>query len=38
MSLDAERIFVLIVILVTIVVVFSLHRSGKSKNNQSSSD
>lgn len=38
MSLDAEKIFVFILILVSIVVIFLLHRSGKSKNNQSSSD
>ena len=38
MSLDTERIIVLIVILVTIVVVFLLHRSGKSKNKHSRSD
>ena len=38
MSLDAEKIIVLILILATVITLIVLHRSGKSKNKRSSSE
>ena len=38
MSLDAEKIIVLILILATVITLIVLHRSGKAKSKQSSSE
>ena len=38
MSLDAEKIIVLVMVLAIVVTLVVLHRSGKSKNKQSSSE
>jgi hypothetical protein len=38
MSLDAEKIIVLVLILATVITLVVLHRSGKAKNKQSGSE
>jgi hypothetical protein len=38
MSLDAEKIIVLVMVLAIVVTLVVLHRSGKAKSKQSSSE